>query len=86
MRHFSTANSPDQSGGRPTVLKLVDSRIVALTAFKVGLFGPWRWLRGAYDRGMDRPDLVVFMAAATLRVWWQSLTAVATRIRGGRRT
>jgi hypothetical protein len=74
----STSDPADQSDGRPTLLKLIDSRIVGLTLMNVLLFWGWRWLRRTYDRGIDRPDLLIFLAAATLWVWWQLLTAIAS--------
>jgi hypothetical protein len=84
VKHLSTSDSTEQSGGRPTSFKLVDSRIVGLTLINVLLYWLWRSLRSDYDRGIHRPDFVLFLAAATLWVWWQLLPAIASRISGWR--
>jgi hypothetical protein len=85
VKHLSTSDSTGQSGRRPTSFKLVDSRIVGLTLINVLLYWLWRWLMSDYDRGIHRPDLILSLAAATLWVWWQLLTAIASRISGWRR-
>lgn len=82
MKHLLTSDSAEQSGGRPTSFKLADSCIVGLTLINALLYWPWRWLRTEYDRGIHRPNLVLFLAAATLWAWWQLLTAVSNQIGG----
>jgi hypothetical protein len=84
VKNLSASDSPDKSCGRLS-LKLIDSRIVALTLFNALLYWPWRWLRSAYDAGIHHPDLVLVMVALTLWGWWQLLLAVMRRINNEQR-
>ena len=84
MKNLSASDSPDKSWGLLS-LKLIDSRIVALTLFNALLYWPWRWLRSAYDAGIHHPDLVLVMVALTLWGWWQLLLAVMRRINNEQR-
>jgi len=85
VKTSSRSDATDNSDKRPTLLKLIDSRIVGLTLMNVLLYWAWRWLRHMYDRGIDRPDLLLFLVAATVWVWWQVLLAIASRFSGWRR-
>ena len=84
MKNPSASDYPDSSGERPS-LRLIDSRIVALTLFNTLLYWPWRWLKSAYDAGIHHQDLALVMMGFTLWGWWQLLIAVTRRINGGRR-
>jgi hypothetical protein len=84
VKNLSASDSPDKPSSRLS-LKLIDSRVVALTLFNVLLYWPWRWLRSAYDAGIHHPDLVLVMMGITLWGWWQLLVAVMRRINNGPR-
>jgi hypothetical protein len=82
VQRFSTFDSTDQRGGRPTLFKLVNSPIVGLTLFNVLPCWLSRWCWSASDRRIHSPDIVLLTAAATLRAGlWQLLTALVSRIR-----
>jgi hypothetical protein len=84
VKNLSASDSSDKPDGRLS-LKLVDSRVVALTLFNVLLYWPWRSLRSAYAAGIHHPDLVLVMMGFTLWGWWQLLVAVMRRINNGPR-
>ncbi len=45
MKNPSTSDPTDQSDGRPTFSKLIDSRIIGLTLMNALLYWAWCWLR-----------------------------------------
>jgi hypothetical protein len=77
-------SAPAKSDGNPSILRHLDSRIVALTLLNGLLYWPWRWLRVAFDAGDHHPQLVLLMLFLTLWAWGQLLVAVLNRIKSRR--